>query len=112
LWAVIVVIIGVVWLLLPGGPGLGITAGFPARWLGILMGIPLFFSVLEKPAEGELWVSVLDVGQGLSVVLRTRHHTMLYDTGPKYSNGDSGKYVILPFMRGEGIRTLDKIIIS
>lgn len=112
LWAVIVAITGVVWLLLPGGPGLGITAGFPARWLGILMGIPLFFSVPEKPAEGELWVSVLDVGQGLSVVLRTRHHAMLYDTGPKYSNGDSGKYVILPFMRGEGIRALDKIVVS
>jgi competence protein ComEC len=112
LWAAVVAVIGVIWLLLPGGAGLGISAGFPARWLGILMGLPLFFSVPEKPAKGELWLTVLDVGQGLSVVLRTRNHTMLYDTGPKYSNGDSGKYVIVPFLRGEGIDVLDKIIVS
>nr|WP_164504207.1 DNA internalization-related competence protein ComEC/Rec2 [Nitrosomonas sp. HPC101] len=112
LWTVIAAIAGVIWLLLPGGPGLGISAGFPARWLGILAGIPLFLIAPEKPAAGELWLTVLDVGQGLSVVVRTRNHAMLYDTGPRYGESDSGKYVILPFLRGEGIQTLDKMIVS
>ncbi len=112
LWTVITATIGVIWLLLPGGPGLGVSAGFPARWLGILAGLPLFLVFPEKPAAGELWLTVLDVGQGLSVVLRTRNHTLLYDTGPKYGDSDSGKYVILPFLRGEGIQTLDRMIVS
>lgn len=112
LWAVIMATIGVIWLLLPGGPGLGVSAGFPARWLGILAGVPLFLAAPERPAKGELWLTVLDVGQGLSVVLRTRNHTLLYDAGSKYGEGDSGKYVILPFLRGEGIQALDMMIIS
>jgi len=112
LWAVIAAICGVVWLLLPGGPGLGVVAGFPSRWLGILAGVPLFLAAPEKPAEGELWLAVLDVGQGLSVVARTRNHTLIYDTGPGFGDSDSGKYVILPYLRGEGIQTLDRMIIS
>lgn len=112
LWTVIAATAGVIWLLLPGGPGLGLSAGFPARWLGILMGLPLFLVSPEKPAEGELWLTVLDVGQGLSVMLRTRDHVMLYDTGSRYGDSDSGKYVILPFLRGEGVRALDRMIVS
>lgn len=111
-WTVIAAIAGVIWLLLPGGPGLGISAGFPARWLGILAGLPLFLASPAKPAEGELWLTVLDVGQGLAVVMRTRNHVMLYDTGPSYGTSDSGKYVIIPFLRGEGVRTLDRMIVS
>ncbi len=112
LWAVIAAIFGVVWLLLPGGPGLGMVAGFPARWLGILAGLPLFLISPEKPAEGELWLTVLDVGQGLAVVVRTRNHTLLYDTGPGYGESDSGKYVILPYLHGEGLQALDRMIVS
>lgn len=112
LWTVIAATLGVIWLLLPGGPGLGVSAGFPARWLGILAGVPLFLVSPEKPAEGELWLTVLDVGQGLSVVMRTRDHALLYDTGPGYGENDSGKYVILPFLRGEGVQALDMMIVS
>ncbi len=111
-WTVITAIVGVIWLLLPGGPGIGISAGFPARWLGILAGLPLFLASPDKPAEGELWLTVLDVGQGLAVVMRTRNRTILYDTGPSYGTGDSGKYVITPFLRGEGVRVLDMMIVS
>lgn len=112
LWTVVAATAGVIWLLLPGGPGLGVSAGFPARWLGVLVGAPLFLAFPEKPVEGELWLTVLDVGQGLSVVAQTRNHTLLYDTGPGYGESDSGKYVILPFLRGEGIQALDMMIVS
>lgn len=112
LWTVVAATVGIIWLLLPGGLGLGIAAGFPARWLGIPIMLPLLLVTPEKPAEGELWLTVLDVGQGLSVVARTRHHVLLYDTGPKYVESDSGQYVIVPYLRGEGIRKLDKIVIS
>lgn len=112
LWTVIVAIIGMIWLLLPGGPGLGVLAGFPARWLGVLILLPLFLNSPARPEQGALWLTVLDVGQGLAVVARTRQHTLLFDTGPNYGETDSGKRIILPYLRGEGITALDRMIVS
>jgi competence protein ComEC len=65
-----------------------------------------------KPEAGELWITVLDVGQGLAVVARTRYHALLFDTGPRFGQTDSGARIIVPFLRGEGIRQLDALIVS
>ncbi|MDG1445363.1 MAG: hypothetical protein P8Q15_03300 [Methylophilaceae bacterium] len=43
---------------------------------------------MTKPlalSQGEMQVAVLDVGQGLAVVIKTAKHVMLYDAGPKYN---------------------------
>jgi len=62
---------------------------------------------------GELWVDVLDVGQGLAVVLRTAQHVLIYDTGGQYYKGkDMGEMVILPYLAHTQRHTLDGIIIS
>ncbi|MBK6617350.1 MAG: DNA internalization-related competence protein ComEC/Rec2 [Nitrosomonas sp.] len=111
-WAVVTAIIGMIWLLLPGGPGLGVISGFPARWLGILAVLPLFLNSIDRPAEGEIWLTVLDVGQGLAVMARTRQHNLLFDAGPGYGETDSGKQIIVPYLRAEGITALDRIIVS
>jgi competence protein ComEC len=56
---------------------------------------------------------LLDVGQGLSVVLQTRHHQLLYDTGPSFGpNADTGSRVILPALREARITSLDRLIFS
>ncbi|MDT8364394.1 MAG: DNA internalization-related competence protein ComEC/Rec2 [Nitrosomonas sp.] len=112
LWMVAAAVIGMIWLLLPGGPGLGVVSGFPARWLGALVVLPLFLNSPARPAEGELWLTVLDVGQGLAIVARTRQHNLLFDTGPGYGGTDSGERIILPYLRGEGITALDRMIVS
>lgn len=111
-WTIIVALVGIIWLLLPGGLGLGLFAGFPARWLGLVAMLPMFFVLPPKPASGELWLIVLDVGQGLAIVARTKHHTLLYDTGPKFGLSDSGSRIIVPFLRGKGIRNLDAMMVS
>lgn len=104
-WAVLVAIIGTAWLLLP--------RGFPARWLGAVFFLPLLLVVPEPPGEGELRLTVLDVGQGLSVVAQTRHHALLFDTGPAFGpSADSGSRVIVPFLRASGIRRLDTLVVS
>ncbi|MGQ9686009.1 MAG: ComEC/Rec2 family competence protein, partial [Thiobacillaceae bacterium] len=59
--AVVLALLGAALLLLP--------SGMPARWLGLVMFMPLLFPRLDAPAAGEFWVSVLDVGQGLAVVV-------------------------------------------
>ena len=56
----------------PGRLGPGFPRGFPARWLGAVALLPLFLTPPPTPSPGELWVTVLDVGQGLAVVARTQ----------------------------------------
>ena len=104
-WTVAVALIGTFWLLLP--------RGFPARWIGGIAFLPLLLISPEPPLEGELRVTVLDVGQGLSVVVQTRNHALLFDTGPAFgSSADSGNRVIVPFLRSSGIRRLDALVLS
>lgn len=105
LWTLLIALIGVAILLLP--------RGFPGRWLGVIWLCPLFFFTYPKPQPGELWFTLLEVGQGLAVVIRTSHHTILYDTGVKMSeNLDSGKQVIIPFLKTQHIEKIDYIIVS
>ncbi|MHB0991186.1 MAG: DNA internalization-related competence protein ComEC/Rec2 [Burkholderiales bacterium] len=104
-WAVVLAAAGALWWLLP--------RGFPARWLGAIWMLPALLAQPAQPAPGALWVSTIDVGQGLSVLVRTAHYVLLFDTGPRYnSNADSGNRIILPFLRGEGVTRIDDLILS
>ncbi|WP_305073954.1 DNA internalization-related competence protein ComEC/Rec2 [Propionivibrio sp.] len=105
LWAVLLALVGVVWLLLP--------RGFPARWLGLCLLLPALFPPLPRPGMGEAWADVLDVGQGLAVVVRTARHALLYDTGPGYGGeADAGQRVVVPFLRTNGVAKLDALVVS
>ena len=58
-------------------------------------------------------MTLLDVGQGLSTVVQTRNHTLVYDTGPRYSpTFDTGSSVVIPWLRSQGIRHIDRLLIS
>lgn len=104
-WTVVVAMLGVLWTLLP--------RGFPMRWAGGVALAPMLLMLPVAPAQGELRATVLDVGQGLAVVLQTARHALLYDTGPKYSDeADSGNRIILPYLRGAGIHHLDGLILT
>lgn len=66
-----------------------------------------------RPGPGELWVTVLDVGQGLSVLLQTRENTMLYDAGARFAGGfDLGEAVVHPALLSLGVRRLDLLLLS
>ena len=87
--------------------------GVPARWLGGLWMAPLLFAPPSPVPDGVLRVTVLDVGQGLSVVLRTRDHVLVYDTGPRYSERfDTGAAVVAPYLRHLGRREIDMLVLS
>ncbi|WDE03806.1 DNA internalization-related competence protein ComEC/Rec2 [Thalassomonas viridans] len=58
-------------------------------------------------------VYVLDVGQGLAVIIQKGKHAILYDTGAAYPGGfNLAQSVILPFLQYQGLSGLDKVIIS
>lgn len=104
-WSIVVAMLGVLWILLP--------RGFPARWLGFLLLLPMFLNKPEPPAQGALRMIVFDVGQGLAIAVQTRNHALLYDTGPDFSgDADSGNRILIPALRALGIGKLDGLILS
>jgi competence protein ComEC len=105
LWAGMAAVAGIVWLLAP--------RGLPARWVGVLAMLPAFALTPAGPRPGSLEMTVLDVGQGLAVVLRTAHHALLYDTGPRFgADVDSGSRIALPYLRAAGVGALDGVVVS
>ena len=97
--------IGALLLLLPGYAN--------SRWLATLLLSPLFWTGTNAATENILELHVLDVGQGLAVVLRTASHTLVYDTGPRFSSGfDSGSAIVYPALRQLGVKQVDLLVVS
>ena len=104
-WTVVTGVAGALWLLAPHG--------VPGRAWAILWLVPLFVVREAPPAEGTFRLTVLDVGQGLAVVVATRHHALVFDTGPRFhETADAGGRIVAPFLRHTGIRYLDGLIVS
>ena len=85
-------------------------------WATRLAGLVLLWPVLTwqppRPAPGEFDVMALDVGQGSAVLVRTAGHSLLYDTGPRYSpTSDAGQRVVVPLLRALGERP-DTVVVS
>ncbi len=92
------------WIALPIKP----FQGFALLWF-LIPWLP------SKPLlhPGEALIQVLDVGQGLSISIRTAHHVLLYDTGDQFFQGsDLGQMVVLPFLKAMNIHKIDAIVIS
>ncbi len=105
MWTVAVALVGTACLMLP--------RGVAPRWIGAALLLPMFALQPARPRENELWLTLLDVGQGLATVVRTANHTMVYDTGPRYNpDADSGNRIVVPYLRGQGIRTLDALVVT
>ena len=96
--------VGAVLLLLP--------KGVPFRLLGWPMLMVAIFPPRALVPHGQVEVLQLDVGQGQAVILRTRHHTMLYDAGPRSGAADLGARVVLPALQKLGVGALDLMVIS
>ena len=104
-WSIVAGMLGVLLILLP--------RGFPARWLGWLMLLPMFLNTPQPPRQGAVRLVIFDVGQGLSVLVRTSNHTLLYDTGPDFSGeSDSGNRILVPNLRAMGIARLDGLMLT
>lgn len=73
--------------------------------------------ILNKPysalQSGEYRLTLLDVGQGLSLLIETKNETLLYDTGPAYGSGSSAaESVVLPYLKYRQINHIDRLLIS
>ena len=93
------------WVLLP--------RGWPGRHVALLASLALVTQKVDGPPDACVDVRMLDVGQGLAVVLRTRQRTMLYDTAAAFpGGGDMATRVVLPYLAAQGIRRIDRLVVS
>ena len=86
----------------------------PLAWR--VLGLPLLLPALlwqpPRPEDGQVELWVADVGQGNAVLVRTAHHALLYDAGPRYSpESDAGHRVLVPWLTQTGQR-LDMLVLS
>lgn len=88
-------------LLLPRSLGFG--------YLGlILMSLSLLYPRSTNTAAS---IEVLDVGQGLAVLIKTPQHAILFDTGPSFSaRFNAGTHILTPYLIARGIHSLQVII--
>ncbi len=104
LWAAVAGVLG----------GLLLAMRLPLAWR--LLGLPLLLPVLcwQPPGVpvGQFELLAADVGQGNAVLVRTASHSLLYDTGPRYSqDSDAGQRVLVPLLRALGTQ-VDVLMLS
>ena len=80
---------------------------------GFFLACVVFESTQPLMADGKLKVTLLDVGQGLSIVIQTSEGVTVYDTGPRYgSDFSAAKAVLIPYLKSLGTDKLSKVVIS
>jgi len=77
------------------------------------LNVLLIERVVKKSSDYNLKVTVLDVGQGDAIHIRTpSNKNILVDTGRWNPMGNSGDQVLIPYLDNLGIQKLDGIILS
>lgn len=104
-YALPLALLGAFWLLLP--------RGVPGKALAAMLWLPMLWPDRDLPEPGAVQLTVIDVGQGLSVLVRTHDHALLYDTGPAVPDGfDAGERAVLPTLHALGVARLDRVVVS
>jgi len=105
-----------IWVL--SGVSLLFMSAILAAWLlpkGILPRVLTPFLVLPvifrwpALAEGEAQLSIIDVGQGLSILIQTQKHNLVYDTG---ANQNAGERIINRYLHWLDVKQLHGLMIS
>lgn len=95
-----------------GGVLLAMRLPLSLRTLGLPLLLPVLLWQTPRPPAGEFDLLAADIGQGNAVLVRTATHSLLYDTGPRYSlESDAGQRVLVPLLRALGER-LDTLVLS
>lgn len=104
MWTHVIPRMWILWFALLGG----LFFLSPYQWLpkklnyllGLLCWVPLFFYRLPGPKAHEVWLTFLDVGHAVAIVIQTQHHHLLYEAGLKnYVRSE----VVLPYLEYLGL---------
>ena len=99
-------------LALVGATAVLLSGPWSWRVWGLPLLLPALFWTAPRPAPGSFELLAADVGQGNAVLVRTAHHSLLYDAGPRYSpESDAGHRVLVPLLAQAGEK-LDVLMLS
>lgn len=88
----------------------GWTIGLSALAIFIIVRIPPNYPRVQ---EGQLRVTVFDVGQGSAVLLQSAQQNWLYDAGARFSSdADAGARIIVSHLRYIGVKQMDTLVLS
>ncbi|MFK7815016.1 MAG: DNA internalization-related competence protein ComEC/Rec2 [Gammaproteobacteria bacterium] len=105
LWALVPAVFGIILVLMP--------KGWPTKALSIVLLSPLLLAGPSETSNNELRLTILDVGQGLAIVVEASNQVLVFDTGPKFNESfNAGEAVVVPYLRYRGISHIDKLIVS
>ena len=113
--AVISVAAAPLWCAIAGVAGGALLAiRLPLHWRAL--GVPLLLPVLLwqplRPPVGQFDLLGADIGQGNALLVRTASHSLVYDTGPRFSReSDAGHRVLVPLLRALDER-IDMLMLS
>ena len=104
-WQIAAAAVGVLILFAPRGA--------ICRSLGLAWMLPML-AVRPAPIDaGAYRVTMLDVGHGLSVVVETAGHVLVYDTGPRFGTRlDAAALAVLPYLARRGHDRVDRVVLS
>ena len=95
-----------------GGAVLVMQLPWSLRLLGLPLMLPVLLWQAPRPPVGQFELLAADIGQGNAVLVRTAHHALLYDAGPRFSReSDAGHRVLVPLLRALYVR-LDTLLLS
>jgi competence protein ComEC len=98
-------IVGMIWLFAP--------KGLPAKWLSLLLILPVFIYKSAELPKGSFEFILLDTGQSLASVIHTQNHTVVYDTGYGSPGGfNIGEKVVVPYLKAQGVQAINHLIVS
>jgi competence protein ComEC len=115
-WASVHVAAAPAWGLVAGLAG-GALLVLPVPWrlraLGLPLLLPLLAPCVPRPPPGRFELVAADVGQGSAVLVRTRAHLLLFDTGPRFGpDDDAGRRMLLPLLHARGETRVDALVLS
>ncbi len=103
--AILLGMLGALWLIAP--------PGWPARWLGVFLLIPLLLPEETLLESGALQMTVFDVGDGQAIMVESGGQRMLFDTGPGDGEGRDAIRGLLAGLRPQSSGyPLDGLVIS
>ena len=95
-----------------GGALLAMRLPWHLRLLGVPLMLPVLLWQPLRPPAGQFEVLGADIGQGNALLVRTASHSLVYDTGPRFSrDSDAGHRVLVPLLRAMGER-IDLLMLS
>ena len=102
------------WMALLAGAG-ALLLLLGRRWYWRVAGVPLSLLLFwpQSTSVDNLAVTVLDVGQGQSVVIETSSHTLVYDLGPIFPSGfNTAESVVIPWLHSRARQRIDMLVLS